>query len=468
MIGYKTNSTAEETKDITVHKREGGAIVSTPSTVFSFSVEEIDPREIAGQQQYAPESFTWAMSMVYINDIELIPYGVRNNMPQLLRDTVYNNPNIPGIMEKKQQLLWGQGPQLYKDLLIDGKPGREWTYDSSVQDWLDSFDYKNYLFNQVVDHSFMQGGFHEIINAKSGRLGKPRIHSLAHRNPLWTRLGRSQGSAKATHAFVSDSVLAFSTEGYQLYNLFDPTEPHKHGRSIHYSRQYTFATDFYAIPTLFGALQWIKRSTAIPLILEALSKFSMNAKYHVTSPAAFWDKKREEMQADCQAQNIPYEESMLLDYEKLLFRSIIDTLSGEGNSGKIWHTKNIFAPDGTNLIEQGWKITPIDQNIKEFVETQIKISNKADSAVSSAVGIHKALAGISAEGASDSGSEQLYAYLLYKLTGVRIPEMIVTEVINHALRINFPEKKLKLGFFHEEAKRQEDETSKDRVNNNPK
>ena len=118
MIGYKTNSTAEETKDITIHKREGGAIVSTPSTVFSFSVEDIDPREIAGQQQYTPESFTWAMSMVYMNDIELIPYGVRNNMPQLLRDTVYNNPNIPGIMEKKQQLLWGQGPQLYTEKLF--------------------------------------------------------------------------------------------------------------------------------------------------------------------------------------------------------------------------------------------------------------------------------------------------------------------------------------------------------------
>lgn len=462
MIGYKTQATPEE---ITIHKREGGSIVSTPSTVFSFSVEDIDPRELSEQKSSTPESFTWAMSMIFMDDIELIPYGARNNMPQLLRDTVYNNPNIPGIMEKKQQLLWGEGPQLYREKLIDGKPGREWAYDVDVQDWLDSFDYKKYLFNQVVDHSFMQGGFHEIINAKSGRLGKNRVHSLVHRNPLWTRLGRAHGSDKATHAFVSDSVLAFTTQGYQLYNLFDPKEPFRNGRSIHYSRQYTFATDFYAIPTLFGALQWIRRSTAIPLIIEALSKFSMNAKYHVTSPAQFWDKKREELQADCQAQNIPYEESMLMDYERMLFRSIIETLSGEGNSGKIWHTKDIIIGDGMNLTAAGWKITAIDQNIKEFVETQIKISNKSDSAVSSAVGIHKALAGISAEGASDSGSEQLYAYLLYKLTGVRVPEMVVTDPINQALRLNFPDKKLKVGFSHGEAQRQEDTSSKDRVQN---
>lgn len=151
--------------------------------------------------------------------------------------------------------------------------------------------------------------------------------------------------------------------------------------------------------------------------------------------------------------------------ETLLFRSIIQTLSGEGNAGKIWHTKDIYAPDGTNLTTLGWTIKPIDQNIKEFVETQISIANKSDSAVSSAVGIHKSLAGISGEGKADSGSEQLYAYLMYKLTGVRIPEMIVMEMVNNAIKINFPEKNLKLGFFHEEAQKQEDQSSKDRPKN---
>ena len=457
-IGFNTASTQE----MTIEKKGNAGIVSTPSTCFSFSVEDpgFDPR-----QDGPVEHFGWGQSMQIINGVELLPYGSRNDLPQLLRETVYNNPNIPGIMEKKQQLLWGQGPQLYKDILIDGKPGREWVYDASVQEWLDSFDYKNYLFKMIVDHSFMQGGFHEIINAKSGRIGKDRVHSLEHLNPLWTRLGREQDSAKATHAFVSNSHLAFTPTGYELYPLYDPKEPFKNGRSVHYSRQYSYATDFYAIPTILGALEWIRRSTAIPMILKALSKFSMNAKYHVTSPAAFWDKKREEIQADCIAKNIEYNESMLDDYERLLFKSITETLSGEGNAGKIWHTKDIISPDGINLTTLGWKIVPIEQNIKEFVETQISIANKSDSAVSSAVGLHKALAGISAQGSADSGSEQLYAYLMYKLTGVRIPEMVVTDPINYALRANFKEKGLKLGFYHEEAQKQEDQTSKDRIKN---
>lgn len=457
-IGFQTSSSEE----LTIEKSAKGGIVSTPSTVFSFSVEDpgFDPR-----QDGPVEHFGWGQSRHLIEGIELLPYGLRNDIPQLLRETVYNNPNIPGIMEKKQQLLWGQGPQLYKDALVDGKPGREWAYDTDIQNWLESFDYKNYLHKIIVDHSFMQGGFHEVINAKSGRLGVNRIHSLEHLNPLWTRLGRKENSGKPTHAFVSDSHMVFSPGGYDLYPLFDYKDPFKKGRSVHYARQYTFATDFYAIPTIYGALEWIRRSSAIPMILKALSKFSMNAKYHVTSPAAFWDLKRKEMQEDCQAKDITYTESMLDDYERLLFRSIIETLSGEGNAGKIWHSKDIYAPDGQNLTSLGWKITPIEQNIKEFVETQISIANKSDSAVSSAVGIHKSLAGISGEGSADSGSEQLYAYLMYKLTGVRIPEMVVMEMINNAIKINFPEKNLKLGFYHEEAQKQEDQSSKDRIKN---
>lgn len=452
-------------ENLEIQKRENGGIVTTPSTVFTFSVEEFDPRKDHVEKGLLTDTFMWGLSGSFIGDVELIPYGFRNNMPQLLRDTVYNNPNIPGIMEKKVQLLWGQGPNLYKEIIADGKPTREFTYDADIQNWLDSWNYTDYLLKVCTDHAFMQGAFHEIICAKSGRIGIDRIHSLAHKNPQWTRLGRQMDSAVATHCFASDSRMIYSPESYELLPLFDKNKIK--GRSIFYSRQYSFATDFYAIPTLYGAIPWIRRSTAIPIIIEALSKFSMNAKYHVTSPAAFWDAKRRELQDECASKGEDYSEDLLVEYERLLFVSISETLSGEGNAGKIWHTKNIFAPDGTSLHELGWKIEPIDQNIKEFVDTQIAIANKADGAVSSAVGLHKALAGITAAGSADSGSEQLYAYLMYKLTGVKIPEMLVMQMINTAIKINFPEKNLKLGFFHEEAQRQQDQSSQDRIKNNP-
>lgn len=460
MIGYKKNYT-EESQDLTIERRGNAAIVSSPAACFTYEVENIDPREIQGEISY--NAFTQAYA--FADGLELIPYGLNNNIPQLLRDTIFGSANIPGVMEKKMQLLWGQGPYLYRERMIDGKPGREGVHDADIQNWLESFDYLSYLEACGTDTSWMQGNFGMIVPQKSGLLGKKRVHSLEHCNPLWARLARKTGSSKATHAFISDAWLAYQPEGYKDYTLFDHKEGLRNERQIFYSRQYSFATDYYAVPTIYGALPWIKRSAAVPLILEALSKNSINVKYHIKSPAIFWDQKRIELQDKCAQEGRPYEESMLDDYERALFRSIIKTLSSDKNSGKIWHTKKLFSPDGANLTEVGWEIEAIDQNLKDFVETQIKISDKADASVSAGLGIHKALAGLTDAGKADSGSEQLYAYMMYKLIGVRIPEMVVTRLINHAIAINFPEKKLKLGFYHEEAQRQQDQTSSQRIKN---
>jgi len=459
--GFKSNAVSSE--NVEIEKYGGGAVVSTPSTCFSYQVEEIDydtPRN--GLPTYQG----WSQYYSFADGLELLPYGIFNDIPNLLRDTIYRNPNIPGVMEKKQQLMWGQGPYLYKTVLNGGKPQREGVYDAEVNSWLDDFDYKTYLEKTITDFNFMQGSFSKVINAKSSRIGKPFIHSVEHINPLWARLGRKGNSPEATHSIVSDAWSGFQPNGYRDYPLFDSKKVTENPISVNYSKLYSFATDHYAIPTILGALEWINRSTAVPLILKALSKRSMSAVFHVTSPAKFWDDKRKELQDECLAKNEIYEEKMLDDYEMLLFKSIIKALSGDEQAGKIWHTKNIWAPDGTNLIELGWKITPVDQNIKDFVETQIKIADKADSAVSTAVGIHKSLGGITDAGKADSGSEQLYAYTMFKLIGVRLPEMVVTRTINQAIKINFPKKDLQLGFFHEEAQRQEDQSSKDRIKNN--
>lgn len=457
-------------ENLQIEKYGKDAVVTSPAAVFSFQVEDINPRE---------DSFTPRQDSMYLEshsfqfgeNLELLPYGNRNDIPQLLRDVVYSNPNIPGVFEKKQGLLWGKGPLLYKEDFVDTSKGRQrvrlWDENKEIQEWLDSWDYIDYLLTAITDFNFIQGSFTKFkrengINNK----GRKFIHSLEQMNPAKTRLARNINSSKATHAIFTDYFQNGSQLDYQTYNLFDHNDAFAHPNAVMYSRTKTFACDHYAIPTIYGALEWIRRSTAIPLILKALSKNSVNAKYHVTSPAKFWDDKRKELTTKAEAQGVDYNENDLIAYERELFRTIMETLSSDENVGKIWHTKNVLIVDGVNLLEQGWSIKPIDQNIKDFVETQIKIGNKADSAVSAALGIHKSLAGISGEGHADSGSEQLYAYLMYKLIGVDIPEYVVTKAINAAIKANFPKTDLKLGFYHEEAQRQEDQSSKDRVKNN--
>ena len=95
------------------------AVVTTPAAVFSYQVEEVD---FDSARNGIMDFNTWSNLYSFEDDLELIPYGMFNDIPQLLKNTIYRNPNIPGVMEKKQQLLWGQGPHLYKTDFSNGKP----------------------------------------------------------------------------------------------------------------------------------------------------------------------------------------------------------------------------------------------------------------------------------------------------------------------------------------------------------
>ena len=45
-------------------------------------------------------------------------------------------------------------------------------------------------------------------------------------------------------------------------------------------------------------------------------------------------------------------------------------------------------------------------------------------------------------------------------------EYIIFKALNAAIKANFPNENVKIGFLHGEAKRQQDQTSQDRIKNN--
>ena len=132
--------------------------------------------------------------------------------------------------------------------------------------------------------------------------------------------------------------------------------------------------------------------------------------------------------------------------------------------GKFWHSTKTIKIEGNNLKETGWEIKPIDMNIKEFIDAQIEVSNRSDRAVSSGVGLHGALGNVNESARSNSGSEQIYALKNYLNTGIDMPEMIVTKPMNMAIKANFPNKDLKIGFYHDadQAKAEQEVTESQR------
>jgi len=137
-------------------------------------------------------------------------------------------------------------------------------------------------------------------------------------------------------------------------------------------------------------------------------------------------------------------------------------LSGEKNVGKFFTSEKVINDFGQM---ENWEILPIDQKVKDFIDSQVSIANKADSATTSGLGLHPALSNIMVDGKLASGSELLYALKLYLATEIDIPELIITKAINSAIEANWPKKRLKLGFYHDVVRTEDSITSKERVKN---
>jgi hypothetical protein len=443
------------------------AIVETQDVAFTYQVSE-SPRDFE-QNKQRNNDLDWNNTYNQIGDYILFPFGSNNDLPDVLKEVVQTNYIAPGILKKKTQLIWGKGPLLYRERISEGVLVREYVEDDEITAWLESWDYRTYLLKAITDYQHIEGVFSRLELSKGARIGMPSVSKVVHIYPDRTRLATTKNSTtKApTHAVTSDLSFAnvHATNVYNVYPLFDFNKPFDNRNSVFYSNMYSFCTDYYTVPDLYGSLEWLRRSTAVPIIFKALSKNSINIKYHFISPQIFWDNKREQIEENCRTRGVVYKEQMLLDYQRNFLKKIADVLSGDENTGKYLHTTKTFYLEGVNLVEAGWEIKTIDQNIKDFVNAQIAISQRSDNALSSGLNLHSALGNVSESGKSDSGSEQIYALKTFLQTGISIPEMIIMKAINYALMVNFPKKKLKLGFYHEIPEKEQDIAPKKRILN---
>tara|TARA_R110002050_G_scaffold69507_2_gene150358 strand:+ start:31950 stop:33314 length:1365 start_codon:yes stop_codon:yes gene_type:complete len=445
----------------------GNALVDDGNNVFSFEVTD-NPRNFDSYRTNV-DTLDWTDNHYHIGAWRVFPYGNDNQLPKQIRDIVQQNYIAPGLVKKKTQWLWGKGPKLYIERMEDGALVREWVDDKDIQEWLNAWDYEKYLTAACVDFNHIEGVFTKFYRGLGGRIGRPSIAKLEHCLPDRSRLAceMESNNLAATHVVVTDwnfeQINAILNP--KIYPIFDFKDPFKHRNSIYYSNMYSFCSDYYTVPDIYGSFEWLRRSTAIPLILKALSKNSINIKYHVISPQKFWDDKQSAIEENCSKKGVKYKDSMMVEFKEKFLKQIAKVLSGEENTGKFWHSTKDFTVDGTNLIEHGWEIKVIEQKVKEFIDAQIEVSKRADHAVSSGIGIGNVLGNVSEAGRSNGGSERIYAMKEYLQTGIDIAEMIVCKPMNFALMANWPNKNIKMGFYHIAPQREEDITPGDRIKN---
>ena len=414
---------------------------------------------------------SWDKDPQSVAGLSIVPWGPDDQMPRMVRDLLEKNNIGPGILQRKLGLIYGQGVQLYRIhpvQLPDGSGAemqQEWTQDTEVQSWLDTWDYQRYARECLTEYLHMGGHFTKYQCAKSVRIGKAWIHSLkclpsADCRLVWPDPKRTPSLGDITEILVGDME---RWRQLQVFPRFDKWYPTKSEAAVDYHSLRSFGRNLYAISSFHGSIPWMQDANDIAEIVRALNDNVIAAAYIVHEPQAYWREKQMAIEADHPDWSDQQVNKQLDKLRDQITRQIADVMAGKRNAGKFFTCVD-FVDDQGHVQE--WKIEPIELNLDKYIQAQKDISRMADSATTSAMGLSPALSNIIIDGKSDSGSQMLYALKIFYGADTTIPEQITLEALNNALRINFPGKRdLFFGFYHKIIQKEDNVSAGDRAVN---
>lgn len=407
----------------------------------------------------------WETGPTTVGDFRIVPYGYDNNLPVQLRDLLDGNNLAPGVLERQLGLIYGQGAHLFRTVYSGGDISREWVEDAEIESWLQSWDCESFIKGCLTDYLYLKGFFHAQYLDRGKRVGKePRIARLEHIPARNARLEwpESRDVKDVKRILVGNWDRRCCDTGVRAYPVLLPWDLGKYPAAAAYNRSYSFGRDFYPVPQYWGTLRWINRGSEIPDIFKYVTDNGLNLAYHVHSPEEYWERKREILKEQHQDWNFGDIEKEIGRLTTEFLQKLTEVLSGKENAGKFIHTVDVKGDDGKTVT---WSIEPIDQKIKDFVDSQLKISDASVSAITSGLGLHPSLSNIMVNGKLASGSELLYAFKLFLLSDTEIPSSMVLGPINRAIAFNFPSSGLRLGFYHMKAQTEESTATSDRIKN---
>lgn len=431
----------------TVTRLDNGSYVGAApdSSVHYF---EIAGRNANNDTASVKDTFhNWDEKVIDLADWKVIPNGTNNDIPKQIQEGTLPNSLAPRIQNRKIELLLDQGPYLYQTI----KGIKEAVEEPVIEDWLEAMDYREQLTANAVDYYYSSIVFTKVYRELGARLSgnSGSFAKIENVTSFEARLAfkKSDKRKKPTHVIVGDwySQNSSDNKDFSVYPIFDPLEPLKYPISIHIASFKTYGMKHYPLPEIYGALPWIKRNTTIPQIIKSLTDNSLNIKWHITSPASFWDAQKEILQEKCKKEGKIYTEKMLDDLRQEILQKLTNLLSGVENVGKFWHNVETIKIVGANAHKEGWEIKPIEQKVKDYVKAQLEIAIASAKFVISSLGLHSALANVGADGKSDPGSEQIYAYKIHQSTSTPLAEYYVTKSFNDIIKLKF-NKNIKVGF----------------------
>lgn len=437
-----------------------------------------------------------------LQNYTIAAFGQYNNLPGELKDLIKNNHLLPEILAKQVRFMYGQGPWLFKNQITNEKLKRvpvDAAQFARVWQWLNSWksagladDVRTYLKRTAREYYYTEGVFSKWRFNKSRRIGGALpVRGLEHVPTTRVRLGK-RGVIDITKPLedeILDLVIYSQWDkpykmDFEVFPRLNKANPLQHPVAINYTRDFGYGEEVYSFPSFYyGLIEWIKGSNLNPKYINSYLKNSLSAKLHVLIPDVWIQQKTETLKQICENNKSRDQQSLPLitTYDGLtdigttfshgLVNKLIDkkleklssVLSGEGeNQGKAFISRKFQTEHG---VEE-WEFKEIPVKYKEFIQSIIEVDKRAVEVILAGKGLPPSISNVTKDGVfQSSGSDAYYNYMIY-LNSLHYAEEFITEDINRALWINFPEleqQNVTLGFLRHVPERQEELQPKERI-----
>lgn len=381
----------------------------------------------------------WLEDCIQVGEFKIVPNGNDNLFPQNFKDLIDSNNIFHSILREKIDLLLCGGVNQYKRIVTDGKPKIEEVFDKEIDNWLKTWDFDNWLLEQVTDFIYVENNASLFITNKARRIpgyeNRAKIKEIEYLPIEDIRMSPYDDRRKIPFYYSANWYKPFD-KGIMRYAAYDRRDPFKNAGSVFFVKMPSFGSKYYGRPPFIGIANYLRLKTLI--INWSIDNLkNTQFKFHVESPFEYWEAVRK---------SNGWNEKQLSDYESE-FMAKVDTFlssqSGE-NAAKRFHSK--FLIDEGSRQPLGWKINVLQDNTEKNSKAYIEASEQIDQAIIASAHLDPSLSNIQIKGNLSSGLDKLIAFNVHQLVSTPTPRRLVLGPVNEAIRVNWPDKDIFLAF----------------------
>ena len=331
---------------------------------------------------------------------KIMSWGKGNTLPYDREMLIRDNNIIPQLINTRRSILIGSGPLAYTKRFEKGKQIREQVdIPNEAKEFFDQLEEDDYFGNASKNLITHGGTFTEYVRNNGKEIFSAKSNESRH-----IRRGIQDKKGFSKNFYKCGKWTRKKSEKYPVLPISAYLKDTKQKSFMRYRGDDLIFDDYYFGPAWWGSRHWISIANCIPLFHQANLDQGYNIRYHIEVPFDYFTDysikatTEEEIAGQLQKAEAARKEFV---------NKINGFLSGIENSGKAVFT---FYEINKALGKAfpGVKITPLNVDLKD--EALLKLYDKSNSAVLSAMGTPPTIAAIETAGKLSAGSEMRNAF----------------------------------------------------------